>query len=64
MFVLVEGEGDYYTGKTYIYQGSIFPCLGKIEEAKRYTTYNRADNACNKLNVRVGSYFKVVELQD
>lgn len=33
--------GDYYTGKTYIQRGEIFPELGDIMYAKRFKNRNR-----------------------
>lgn len=41
---------DYYAGKTYVYQGGIFPCLCDQEKAKRYMSRKRAENAASALS--------------
>lgn len=42
-YVLVD-KRDYYTGKTYTYQGESYPCTGKLNEAKRYKSKTRLQN--------------------
>ena len=50
-FVIVIHNGaqtEYYAGKTYIYQGSIFPYYTSAGEAKRYTSRKRSRQAEQK----------------
>jgi hypothetical protein len=65
MFILKEKltfSVEYYIGKTYIVQGDNYPgTVGYPELAKKYTSENRAWNACNKLNEKTGRNFEVVE---
>lgn len=66
MFILAEkvGFGDvfeYYAGKTYVVQHEYYPWItSNSQEAKAYTSKVRAENACEKLNTKVGRNFKVI----
>lgn len=68
MFVLLENTKwgqEYYEGGTYMYHGEYFPCItSKIDEAKKYSTRKRAENACNKINMKCGRMFKVVSIEE
>lgn len=56
----------YYTGKTYIYQGEPYAiCDTDLQNAKKYSSYNRAKSACEKLNRRICNYeFTVKEIEE
>lgn len=56
----------YYIGKTYIYQGEPYAICDKdLQNAKIYSSYNRAKSACEKLNGRICNYeFKVKEIEE
>lgn len=67
MFALIESVGslEFYTGKTYIYEGELYPiCSYFREDAKMYKSEKVALNSCNKLNSRIasGHIFKVLKL--
>ena len=55
----------YYTGKTYIHQGEPYAiCENSLNLTKRYSSYNRAKSACEKLNRRISNYeFTVMEIE-
>lgn len=40
----------WYSGKKYMYQGEFYPVTGSEQEAKRYTSKKRAENALKFLN--------------
>jgi hypothetical protein len=67
MFILCEKTywgNEYYKGKTFIIQGECYPSASNNnEEAKQYTSKATADNACKKLNNKVGRCFEVIELK-
>ena len=53
----------YYTGKTYIYQGESYAACGNsLDLAKKYSSYNRAKSACEKLNRRICNYKFTIEI--
>lgn len=56
----------YYRGKTYIYQGEPYAiCGNSLDLAKKYSSYNRAKSACEKLNRRICNYkFTVKEIEE
>lgn len=43
-YVAVDNR-EYYTGKKYRFQGEIYPCIGTLNEAKRYKSKARLENA-------------------
>jgi len=63
LFILVEHNyhyKDYYVGKTYIVLSEYYPWVSNNRnEAKKYTTRKRAENACIVLNKKVGRSFQV-----
>lgn len=60
MFVLRD-ECDYYMGKTYQYQGEIFPSFSNnLEDAKVYKSKKVAINSCNTN----GQIYKVFEIKE
>lgn len=67
-FVIVIHSGgqlssEFYAGKTYIYQGGLFPVYASKDEAKRYTSRKRAENAAAKLNKKIDGRCEVKELE-
>lgn len=40
---------EWYTGEKYMFQGEIYPVTGNKQEAKRYTSKQRAENAVKAL---------------
>lgn len=67
-FVIVIHNGyqltpEFYAGKTYIYQGGLFPCYASKDEAKRYTSRKRAENAAAKLNRKIDGRCEVREAE-
>lgn len=69
MFVLIEsiGSPEFYTGKTYVYEGDFYPtCSYNREDAKVYKSEKVALNSCNKLNSKIasGHIFKVIKLNE
>lgn len=40
----------WYTSEKYMFQGDIYPVTGKKQEAKRYTSKKRAENAIKALD--------------
>lgn len=65
-YILINEKGDeYYLGKTYVYQGGLFPCYCKKSDAKRYKSRKVAENACEKLNEKIGDdRFEVIEIEE
>ncbi|AWZ50008.1 hypothetical protein C3495_14265 (plasmid) [Clostridiaceae bacterium 14S0207] len=63
MFILIEKENyhvDFYEGKTYQYQGDIYPCVCSNQfKAKKYKSFKIAQNACKWLNKKTGRNFQV-----
>lgn len=59
-FLLVSGM-DYYTGKTYVYQGGYYASYGVKDQAKRYSSKKRAESAAKKLGEKVGYSFVVIK---
>lgn len=52
----------WYTGKDYIHNAEIYAvCDNHLENCKEYSSYNRARNACNKLNNRCCNYYFTVD---
>lgn len=43
-FYVACDKRDYYTGKKYTYQGESYPCVGLLEEAKRYKNKKQLQN--------------------
>lgn len=53
-----EISNQYYTGKSYIYQGYKYAIVDDISKAKEYSTYNRAMSANKKFRFE-NHYFSV-----
>ena len=52
----------YYVGKTYICQGEPYAiCDTDLQNAKIYSSCNRAKSACEKLNEKICNYKFTVE---
>ena len=52
----------WYTGKTYNVKGETYAiCSTNVDKCKSYTSYARAQNACNKLNEKICNYTFTVE---
>jgi hypothetical protein len=49
----IKGLDDYYTGKTYVVTGEKYAIVGKLQEAKLYSTKPRAELAAKRLNDRI-----------
>lgn len=47
---ILSDERLWYSGKNYMYQGEFYPVTGSEQEAKRYTSKKRAENALKVLN--------------
>lgn len=66
MFVLATQTSfgiynEYYLGETYIYQGSYYPSIGRLDEAKNYKSRKLAENALKTLSNKVGETFIIKE---
>ncbi len=62
--IYVNGQRDYYSGKTYTHQGETFPCVCKRDEAKRYKSKKIADNVAKTLDRKCDEDFDVQEIED
>jgi hypothetical protein len=62
--IYVNGQRDYYSGKTYTHQGETFPCVCKRDEAKRYKSKKIADNVAERLAGKCDDDFCVEEFRD
>lgn len=64
---ILRDECDYYMGKTYQYQGEIYPSFSNnLEDAKVYKSKKAAINSCNRLNEKIsnGQIYKVFEIKE
>lgn len=64
---ILRDECDYYMGKTYQYQGEIYPSFSNnLEDAKVYKSKKVAINSCNRLNEKIsnGQFYKVFEIKE
>ena len=46
----------YFTGNMYTYQGENYAVVDDLENAKKYTSIKRAQNAANSLNKKIVNY--------
>ena len=53
-YVIYLSELGYYTGKTYIHQGEVFPITdNKVEDrTKKYTSKIRAEKAAERISTK------------
>lgn len=66
-YVLLGDHNEYYLGKTYIYQGSYFPCVCELNKAKKYSHRMKAQRAVKSLNDKVSQNygnFDVLEIKE
>lgn len=59
-------EPEWYLGSTYIFQGSRYPSIGDLREAKRYSSHKRAEKAAESIRSLAGGIksCEVVEIED
>lgn len=61
----IDLETNYYSGKTYVYQGQTYPCYAKnIREAKEYVFRGRAESAAYKLDRKIADTCTVEEVEE
>lgn len=54
---ITEGNiNGWYTGEKYMFQGGMYPVKGNKQEAKRYTSKKRAENAIRALEKTLATW--------
>lgn len=63
--LIYDGKSScFYLGSTYVYQGGVYPSLGFKDEAKRYKSKKRAENAVTSLKRKCEGDFDVVQADE